>query len=69
MRHARTSLALAFLLLAGCAAESVTLVNDKGERWTCSKSMGGGLTDAARTRDFDRCLNAAGTQGFKRAPE
>lgn len=53
------------LLLAGCAVDSVTLANDKGERWTCQKSMGGGLTNDARTRDFDRCVNAAGMQGFR----
>ena len=57
------------LLLAGCATESVTLANDKGERWSCRKSMGGGLTNDARTRDFDRCLNAAAMQGFKRISE
>lgn len=56
-------------LLTGCAAESVTLVNDKGERWTCQKSMGGGLTNDARTRDFERCVNAAGMEGFKRSSE
>jgi len=57
------------MLLAGCANESVTLVNDKGERWHCSKSGGGGLTNDARTRDFDRCLNAAGLAGYKRAKD
>jgi len=65
MRQATVLLAL----LAGCAAESVTLVNDKGERWNCSKSIGGGLTNSGRTRDFDNCVNAAGMQGFKRAAE
>ena len=54
---------------AGCANESATLVNDKGERRYCHKSGGGGLTDAARTRDFDKCLNAAGLDGFRRVDE
>ena len=57
------------VLLAGCAAESATLVNDKGERRTCYKSGGGGLTSADRARDFDRCLNAAGLEGFRRIEE
>jgi hypothetical protein len=57
------------VLIAGCAAESVTLVNEKGERWSCSKSMGGGLTSSARARDFDNCVNAAAMQGFKRVGE
>lgn len=65
MRHARKGMAVLLLLIAGCAAESVTLVNDKGERWNCSKAMGGGLTDADRTRDFERCLSAASMQGFR----
>lgn len=54
---------------AGCANESATLVNDKGERRYCYKSGGGGLTDATRTRDFDKCLNAAGLDGFRRIDE
>ncbi len=57
------------VLLAGCASESATLVNDKGERRTCYKSSGGGLTSSDRMRDFDRCVNAAGLDGFKRLEE
>jgi hypothetical protein len=57
------------VLLAGCASESAMLVNDKGERRYCYKSSGGGLTSIDRTRDFDRCLNAAGLDGFKRVEE
>lgn len=66
----RTILLATFLAVtAGCASESATLANDKGERWYCYKSPGGGLTSTARTRDFERCLNAAGMQGFKRVPD
>jgi hypothetical protein len=65
------SLCIAALLAmtAGCANERAALVNDQGERRYCYKSGGGGLTDAARTRDFDKCLNAAGLDGFKRVDE
>jgi len=66
----RTILRAALLaLIAGCASESATLVNDKGERRHCYKSGGGGLTNTDRTRDFDRCVNAAGLDGFKRVNE
>jgi len=60
------SAGLIVALLAGCAAESATFVNDRGERRTCYKSSGGGQTSADRTRDFDRCINAAWLDGFKR---
>jgi hypothetical protein len=60
------SAGLIVALLAGCANETATFVNDKGERRTCYKSSGGGLTSADRTRDFDRCINAAWLDGFKR---
>jgi hypothetical protein len=53
----------------GCANESATLVNDKGERRHCYMSGGGGLTDVTRRRDFDKCLNAAGLDGFRRIDE
>jgi hypothetical protein len=53
----------------GCANESATLVNDKGERRPCYMSGGGGLTDVTRRRDFDKCLNAAGLDGFRRIDE
>jgi hypothetical protein len=65
MRQA-AGIAVLMVLVAGCAAESATLVNDKGERWYCTKSMGGGLTSSNRTRDFESCLNAADLQGFRR---
>ena len=62
--------AILLVLIAGCATgESVTLANDKGERWYCTKSDGGEQTAAERTRDFERCLNAAGMQGFTRLPK
>jgi hypothetical protein len=64
MRPLVVGLIAAFL--AGCASESATFVNDRGERRTCNKSGGGGLTSADRTRDFDRCLNAALLDGFRR---
>ena len=57
------------VLLTGCASEAATLVNDKGERRYCYKSGGGGLTDIDRTRYFDRCLNAARLDGFRRVDE
>lgn len=69
MRQACKSIPVFVFLLAGCAAETVTLVNDKGESWSCTKRMAGGLTSVDRTRDFDRCLNAAGMEGFKRVDQ
>lgn len=57
---------IAAVLIAGCASDSVTLANDRGERRTCYRAMGGGLTSDARAGDFQRCLTEAGMAGFKR---
>lgn len=57
------------LALGGCAAESATLVNDKGEKRYCYKDSGGAMSNIVRSRDFQRCLNEAGAAGFKRVSE
>ena len=62
-------LGTALVFISGCASESATLVNDKGEKRYCYKSGGGALSNIGRSRDFDRCLNAAGAAGFKRVNE
>lgn len=58
---------LYLLVLTGCSSQAI-LINDKGEKRYCYKestaSIGSG---AAATREFNRCLNDAGTAGFKRS--
>lgn len=55
------------LLLAGCAAQSATLTNDKGEHRYCYKSgTTGSFSNIGATREFNKCLNDAGAAGFKK---
>jgi len=56
-------------LLAGCASDSATLVNDKGEKRYCYKDSGGAFSNIGRSRDFQRCMNEAGAAGFKRVAD
>lgn len=42
------------------------MVNDKGEKRYCYKSASGAFSNIGATREFNRCLNAAGEAGFKR---
>lgn len=55
-------------LLLGCASQSATLVNDRGEKRYCYREGSGGIgSGAAATREYNRCLNDAGAAGFRRA--
>jgi hypothetical protein len=50
---------------AGCAAQSATLTNDKGEHRYCYKSTTGALSNIGAMQEYNKCLNEAGTAGFK----
>jgi hypothetical protein len=58
-------------LVAGCATlpDSATLVNDKGEKRYCYKVQGGMISNSGAVREFNKCLNEAGSAGFKRVDE
>ena len=58
-------LLLTLALLAGCAAQSATLINDKGEKRHCYKSATGAVSNIVAQREFNKCLNDAGAAGFK----
>lgn len=58
---------LAAATVGACAADQATLVNDKGEKRYCYKDSGGAFSNIGRSRDFQKCMNDAGAEGFKRA--
>jgi hypothetical protein len=58
-------LAALLAVTAGCAAQSATLINDKGERRYCYKSATGAMSNIGAQREFNKCLNEAGSAGFK----
>ena len=62
-------LAMFLATTAGCAAQSATLVNDKGEKRYCYKSATGAMSNIGATREFNKCLNEAGAAGFKKVDE
>lgn len=51
--------------IAGCASQSATLVNDKGEHRYCYKSATGTVSNIGATREYNKCLNEAGAAGFR----
>lgn len=62
----RYLIALACFSLAGCSSQAI-LVNDKGEKRYCYKESSGSIgSGAAATREYNRCLNDAGTAGFRK---
>jgi hypothetical protein len=61
----RTILLALLTVTAGCAAQSATLTNDKGEHRYCYKSLAGAMSNIAATAEFNKCLNEAGSAGFK----
>lgn len=62
----RYLIALACFSLSGCSTEAA-LVNEKGEKRFCYKESSGAIgSGAAATREFNRCLNDAGTAGFRK---
>lgn len=56
---------LILVLLAGCAAQSAQLTNDKGQHRYCYKSSSGAFSNIGATKEFNKCLNEAGAAGFK----
>lgn len=59
-------LLVALLALGGCASQSATLTNAKGEHRYCYKSATGAMSNIGATREFNKCLNEAGAAGFKK---
>ena len=53
------------VILSGCAAQNASLVNDKGEHRYCYKSATGAMSNIAAEREYNKCLNDAGSAGFK----
>ena len=55
------------ILLIGCATNIETiLVNDAGQKRYCYLSHDSTLARVTATAEYNRCLNEAGTQGFKK---
>lgn len=53
--------------LIGCAINVETiLVNDAGQKRYCYLSHDSSLARVTATAEYNRCLNEAGTQGFKK---
>ena len=64
-----TKICIAALLataLAGCANKEVLLINDKGEHRYCYEVHQGGIERFTAGEQFNKCLNDAGTAGFRR---
>lgn len=58
-------LAALLAVTAGCAAQSATLTNDKGEHRYCYKSLTGAMSNILAMQEYNKCLNEAGSAGFK----
>lgn len=57
----------ATFILIGCATNVETvLVNDAGQKRYCYLSHDSSLARITATAEYNRCLNEAGTQGFKK---
>ncbi len=52
--------------LSGCANKEVALINDKGERRYCYEVHDRSLSSMGAAEQFNKCLNDAGTAGFRR---
>jgi hypothetical protein len=52
--------------ITGCANTETVLKNDKGETRYCYLSHNGSIAVVAATGEYNRCLNDAGTAGFRR---
>lgn len=59
-------LCLILLMLSGCIHEEALLVNDRGEKRYCYADHNASLTSVGAVTEFNRCLNDAGTAGFRR---
>lgn len=53
-------------LLAGCVHNEAVLVNDRGEKRFCYEDHNTSLTSLGAVAEFNKCLNDAGTAGFRR---
>lgn len=56
----------ALLVLSGCASREVILTNDKGEHRYCYLEHRGSYDSIPASDQFNRCLNEAGTAGFRK---
>jgi hypothetical protein len=59
-------LALTAMMLAGCVHNEVVLVNDRGEKRYCYEDHNASITSIGAVAEFNKCLNEAGTAGFRR---
>lgn len=53
--------------LTGCSNKEVAMINDRGERRYCYEVHQGSLDRVPAADQFNKCLNDAGTAGFRRA--
>lgn len=58
--------AMAALALAGCANNETILRNDAGQVRYCYEKHNGSLASIGAVQEYNRCLNDAGTAGFRR---
>lgn len=61
----RLAVILLSTLLSGCSSQSATLVNDQGEKRYCYKPASGVFSNIGATQEFTRCINTAGSAGFR----
>ena len=60
-------LLITLIVLSGCANQETILRNATGETRYCYLVHNGSLSSIAATDQYTKCLNDAGTAGFKRA--
>lgn len=64
----RIRLLLLVVALCGCAHEETILRNDAGETKYCYLEHNGSLSSIGAVQEYNRCLNEAGSAGFRRVP-
>lgn len=57
---------ISFLVLTGCVHNEAVLINDKGEKRYCYEDHNASLTSIGAVAEFNKCLNDAGTAGYRR---
>jgi len=55
------------VLISGCANQEVMMTNDKGEHRYCYNVHNGSISSVGAVQEFNKCLNEAGTAGFRRS--
>jgi hypothetical protein len=50
-------LAALLAVIAGCAAQSATLPNNRGEHRYCYKSTTGAISNIGAMQEYNKCLN------------